>query len=222
MKFNRPLIIASTSPRRQFLMKEVGFQFHVEKPESDESFPDVMQVEAVPKFLAGQKAETFKSTIKDEIVMTADTIVIIDGEILNKPVDRHHAIGMLARLSGRTHTVITAVCLLDREKQDVFDDRTNVTFNKLSREEIEFYVDTHKPFDKAGAYGAQECLPAGVNPCSQEEIKFLKEINKIDLIEKSINTKTGSGIACIEKITGSYFTVMGLPIHMVYKHLLNF
>lgn len=181
-----------------------------------------MPVEAVPKFLAAQKAETFKLSINDEIVLTADTVVIIDGEILNKPVDRHHAIRMLNRLSGRSHTVITAVCLLDRGKQDVFDDHSSVTFKKLSQQEIEFYVDTCKPLDKAGAYGAQECLPSGVNPCSHEEIKFLKEINKMDLIEKSINMKAGSGMACIEKITGSYFNVMGLPIHKVYEHLLNF
>lgn len=201
---------------------EVGFHFRIEKPESDENFPDFMPVEAVPKFLAAQKAETFKSSINDEIVLTADTVVIIDGEILNKPVDRHHAIRMLNRLSGRSHTVITAVCLLDRGKQDVFDDHSSVTFKKLSQQEIEFYVDTCKPLDKAGAYGAQECLPSGVNPCSHEEIKFLKEINKMDLIEKSINMKAGSGMACIEKITGSYFNVMGLPIHKVYEHLLNF
>lgn len=222
IKFNRKLILASTSPRRQFLLQELGFHFRIENPESDESFPNVMPAEAIPKFLAEQKAETLKSTIKDEIVMTADTVVIIDGGILNKPDDRHHAIEMLNCLSGRTHTVITAVCLLDREKQDVFDDHSRVTFKKLSQKEIEFYVDTCKPLDKAGAYGAQECLPSGVNPCSHEEIKFLKEINKMDLIEKSINTKAGSGMACIEKITGSYFNVMGLPIHKVYEHLLSF
>lgn len=188
MKFDRPLILASTSPRRQFLMREAGFQFRAERPVSDETYSDAMPAELVPKYLAEQKANSFKSSLTNEILMTADTVVIIDGQILNKPGDRLDAIRMLTLLSGRTHTVITAVCLLDAEKLDVFDDRTQVTFRKLSPEEIEFYVDTYKPFDKAGAYGAQDWL----------------------------------GMVGIEKINGSYFTVMGLPMHKVYRHLLMF
>ncbi len=188
MEFKRPLILASTSPRRQFLMKEAGFQFRIEKPDSDESFPDTMPVEKVPSFLASKKATTFKDKLKDEIVIASDTVVIINNKILNKPADRKEAIAMLTELSGNTHTVITAVCLLSKEKMDLFDDRTEVTFSKLSLEEIEYYVDNFKPFDKAGAYGAQDWL----------------------------------GMIGIEKIDGSYFTVMGLPMHKVYQHLMRF
>ncbi|MEK6780710.1 MAG: Maf family protein [Bacteroidota bacterium] len=221
--FNRPLILASSSPRRQYLMKEVGFQFKVESPDIDEAFPAGMDVQRVPTFLAETKAKVFAEKINTEIVITADTIVILKDKILNKPRDRAEAIAMLTELSGQTHLVITAVCLFSKKKIDCFDDHTKVTFNKLSNAEISFYVDTCKPFDKAGAYGVQECLPAGMNPCSQEEVDFLKRIAKLDLIEKSLVTvKTGRGMDGIEKINGSYFNVMGMPIHKVYSHLLNF
>ena len=222
MKFDRPLVLASTSPRRQFLLRELGFQFSIEKPEADESFPASMAPEAVPKFLADKKAMTFKERLQNEIVITSDTIVILGSKILNKPGDREEAVQMLSDLSGKTHLVITAICLLAREKQDLFDVRTEVKFNNLTANEINSYVDNCKPFDKAGAYGAQECLPAGMNPCSDEEIELLKTMNKIDLINKSINSKPGMGMVAIGKINGPYFNVMGFPIHKVYEHLVRF
>ena len=188
MKLDRPLILASTSPRRQFLMKEAGFQFRVENPDGDESFPATMPLEKVPSFIAKKKADAFKSTLQNEIVLTADTVVILNNRILNKPGGRGEAIEMLSALSGLTHTVITAVCLLSKDKEDLFDDRTEVTFKTLSQKEIHFYVDQYMPFDKAGAYGAQDWL----------------------------------GMVGIEKINGSYFTVMGLPMHKVYEHLMKF
>lgn len=223
MNFNRPLILASSSPRRQYLMREAGFQFRVQVPDIDESFPPEMPVTEVPKYLAEKKARVFESQMKDEIVISSDTIVILNNEILNKPLHRQEAIEMLSRLSGHTHTVITAVCLLSKEKIDCYDDYTEVTFKKLTTEEISFYVDNYKPYDKAGAYGAQDCLPAGVNPCSNDEIQFLKQIGKLELIEKTFTvTQTGIGLVAIEKINGSYFTVMGMPIHLVYSHLKMF
>lgn len=188
MTLGRPLILASTSPRRQFLMKEAGYIFRVEAPRSDERFPDFMPAEMVPRFLAEEKGKAFKDLIQDEIVITADTVVILDGQILNKPQNRQEAIHMLSLLAGRTHKVITAVCLLAAEKQDLFDDATKVTFRKLDEKEIEYYVDTCQPFDKAGAYGAQDWL----------------------------------GMVGISKIIGSYFTVMGMPMHKVYTHLRDF
>lgn len=147
MNFNRPLILASSSPRRQYLMREAGFQFRVQVPDIDESFPADMPIQSVPKYLAEKKARIFESQLEQEIVIASDTVVILRNEILNKPADRKDAIEMLNRLSGQTHTVITAVCLLAREKVDCFEDHTEVTFNKLSLKEIEFYVDTYKPFD---------------------------------------------------------------------------
>ena len=221
MNLKHPLILASSSPRRQFLMKQMGFQFMLARPGIDESFPPGMPVEKVAAFLAQKKASVFGEQLKAETVLTADTVVILDDAILNKPLDRDDAIDMLTVLSGRTHTVITAVCLMNKSKMDCFDDRTDVTFKTLPRADIEFYVDHYKPFDKAGAYGAQECLPAGVNPCSREEIDFLKQIAKMDLIDKSISREK-AGIVAIEEINGSYFNVMGLPVHKVYTHLTRF
>lgn len=168
-------------------MRETGFNFTVEKPDVDETFPTQLPVEQVARYLATQKAEYFRPRITDEVVVTADTVVIIDNSILNKPQDRNEAIRMLNVLSGRTHLVMTGVCILSSEKEESFDDTTEVTFKKLSQAEIEFYVGQYKPFDKAGAYGAQDWI----------------------------------GMVAIEKITGSYFNVMGLPIHLVYQHLSN-
>ncbi len=204
-------------------MHEAGFNFKVQVPDIDESFPTEMPVRAVPKYLAEKKARVFESELTNEIVISSDTVVILNDEILNKPLNRLEAINMLSRLSGHTHTVITAVCLLSKGKIDCFDDHTEVTFKELTSEEINFYVDNYKPFDKAGAYGAQDCLPAGVNPCSYEEIRFLKQIDKLELIEKTFTvTQAGIGLVAIEKISGSYFTVMGMPIHLVYSHIHNF
>ena len=179
------LILASSSPRRQYLMKEAGFNFTVEKPDVEESFPSTMPVEQVAKYLASKKAEYFRPKMTDEIIVTADTVVIISNKILNKPIDRIEAIDMLTLLSGKTHIVMTGVCILSKEKEESFDDTTEVTFKQLSKTEIEFYVGHYKPYDKAGAYGAQDWI----------------------------------GMVAIEKISGSYFNVMGLPIHKVYHHL---
>lgn len=168
-------------------MKEAGFAFTVEKPDVDESFPDTLPVDRVAKYLAEKKAEVFRLRIQNETVVTADTVVILGNRILNKPADRTEAIGMLRDLSDKTHLVMTGVCILSKEKELAFDDTTEVTFKKLSDAEIAFYVDTYKPYDKAGAYGAQDFI----------------------------------GMIAIEKIIGSYFNVMGLPIHKVYQQLIN-
>ena len=185
IKLKRKLILASSSPRRQYLMKEAGFEFTVEKPDVDESFPANMPVDQVARFLAAKKAEYFRLKIRDEIIVTADTVVILFDKILNKPSDRKEACEMLSMLSGRTHLVMTGVCILSQEKEESFDDTTEVTFQSLTKEEIEFYVDHYKPYDKAGAYGAQDWI----------------------------------GMVAIKKLNGSYFNVMGLPIHEVYQHL---
>jgi septum formation protein len=187
MNLKRPLILASSSPRRQYLMKEAGFEFTVEKPGVDESFPPEMPVDEVARYLASKKAEYFRLRMQNEIIVTADTVVILFNKILNKPKDRKEACDMLTSLSGRTHLVMTGVCILSKEREESFDDTTEVTFQPITKEEIEFYVDHYKPYDKAGSYGAQDWI----------------------------------GMVAIQKITGSYFNVMGLPIHKVYEHLKN-
>lgn len=187
MHKKRPIILASSSPRRQYLLKEAGFEFTIEKPDVDESFPNNLPVQKVAKYLAEKKAEVFRQNIAKEIVVTADTVVILGKRILNKPADRNEAIEMLQSLSGKTHLVVTGVCILSKEKEVAFDDTTEVTFATLTQSEIEFYIDTYKPFDKAGSYGAQDFI----------------------------------GMIAIEKIVGSYFNVMGLPIHKVYQQLIN-
>ena len=216
----RPLILASSSPRRQFLMKEAGFEFSVEKPEVDEVFPDDLPVDQVARYLAAIKAESLRPKLRDHVIVTADTVVILDGKIRNKPIDREDAYRMLTSLSDRTHTVMTGVSIVSKEKVEHFDDTTEVTFQKLSPGEIEFYIDHFKPYDKAGAYGAQDTLPVGMNPCSPEETEFLSFIKKEILISETMTNFPEDGrIVLIREISGSYFNVMGLPIHKVYRHL---
>ncbi|HCZ35088.1 MAG TPA: septum formation protein Maf [Cytophagales bacterium] len=220
---NRPLILASSSPRRQYLMREIGFSFTVRVPDIDESFSASMPAVDVPAYLAEKKARVFEADLQDEVVVASDTVVILNNEILNKPTDRNDAINMLCKLSGKTHTVVTAVCLLSKTKSICFSDHTQVTFRSLSLTDIEFYIDHFKPLDKAGAYGAQDCLPENFNPCSKEEIDFLDSIDRHNLIEHTITQPaTGKRITIIDKIVGSYFTVMGLPIHLVYQKLNSF
>lgn len=216
----RPLILGSSSPRRQFLMKEAGFKFSIEKPEVDEVFPPELPVVQVARYLAAIKAESFRPGLREQVIVTADTVVILDGKILNKPADREDAYRMLTSLSDRTHVVMTGVSIVSKEKEEHFDDTTKVTFRKLSPREIEFYIDHFKPYDKAGAYGAQDSLPAGMNPCSTEEMQFLRIIRKENLIrETMVNYPEDGRIVLIREISGSYFNVMGLPIHKVYDHL---
>lgn len=223
MNFTRKLVLASSSPRRQYLMRELGYSFKVEKPDVDEDFPHDLPVEQVAKYLATKKAEFFRLRMQDEILVTADTVVIINNKILNKPQNRAEAIAMLSELAGATHTVMTGVCILSKEKEDSFEETTQVTFKRLTRKDIESYIDQYNPFDKAGSYGAQDCLPAGMNPCSAEEINFLTSVQKSHLIQNTITPSQGNeGIVMIEKINGSYFNVMGLPIHQVHEHLLRY
>lgn len=215
----RTLTLASSSPRRQYLMREAGFVFTIEKPEVEETFPAELPVNQVARYLAALKAEYFRPKMRDQVIVTADTVVILDGRILNKPKDRTDAINMLSSLSGNTHRVMTGVSIISKEKEESFDETTEVTFRSLSEKEIEFYVDHFEPYDKAGAYGAQDCLPEAFNPCSQDEMIFLKTIGKEDLIERTFTKNGAPGIVIIREISGSYFNVMGLPVHRVYRHL---
>ena len=154
------IILASNSPRRQQLLHEMGISFEVRVKPVDEIFPENLSNEEVAIFLCELKANAFvEDEFKDdELLITADTIVCLGDEILNKPNDRPHAIEMLTKLSGKMHEVITGVCLRSKEKMKSFSVSTNVYFRELSMNEIEYYVDAFHPLDKAGSYGIQEWI----------------------------------------------------------------
>lgn len=155
------IILASASPRRSDLMKMAGFTFDVRVKNTPETHPDEVIIEDIPQHLAERKAMAFFDEItEDEVIVAADTIVILNGKIFEKPQHREEAMGMLTALSGQTHKVVTGVCLLSKSKKVSFRDVTKVTFNALSENEIAFYVDNFKPYDKAGAYACQEWIGA--------------------------------------------------------------
>ncbi len=154
------VILASQSPRRQELLKGLGIEFETKTKEGiEEIYPEGLSDEEVAIYLAELKAKAFKSELIDNtIVITADTIVCINGKVVNKPTDRDDAIRMITELSGNKHQVITGVCVSTNEKSISFNAKTDVYFANLSQEEVEYYVDTFKPYDKAGAYGIQEWI----------------------------------------------------------------
>ncbi|MDO5664962.1 MAG: Maf-like protein [Bacteroidia bacterium] len=159
-KNNYRLILASNSPRRKELLSGIDIDYEVKTlPDIDESFPDNLLKEKVAEFLAKKKALAYLSVLKDdELLITADTVVLLNNKIYGKPVDNADAKRMLRDLSGQTHRVITGVCLTSTQKQVVFSDTAKVTFGNLSDEEIEYYVEKYRPMDKAGAYGVQEWI----------------------------------------------------------------
>ena len=154
------LILASNSPRRKELLAGLGLPFEVRVLEGiDESYPKELPVAEVALYIAGKKAAAYRQTIADdELIITADTVVIVGDEILGKPVDEADAVRMLRELSGRTHQVTTGVCLLTTQQERRFAVTTDVTFKSLTDDEIQYYVTRYKPFDKAGAYGIQEWI----------------------------------------------------------------
>ncbi len=154
------LILASNSPRRKELLAGLGLPFEVRVLQDiDESYPDDLPVSEVALYIAGKKADAYRTIVNDdELIITADTVVIVGDEILGKPVDEADAERMLRQLSGRIHQVTTGVCLLTASQERRFAVTTDVTFKELSDEEIRYYVTTYKPFDKAGAYGIQEWI----------------------------------------------------------------
>lgn len=182
-------ILASKSPRRQYLLKELGLTFDIHTKDVDESFPEQLKAQEIPLYLCEKKANAFDAELADEsIVITSDTIVWVDGQVLNKPVDKADAVRMLQLLSGKMHEVFTGVCLKSKRKTTSFYACTKVYFKTLSLQEINYYIENYSPYDKAGAYGAQEWI----------------------------------GYIAVEKIEGSYFNVMGLPLKELYEELLRF
>lgn len=154
------IILASNSPRRKELLSGLGVDYEVKTlPDVDESYPDGLSGEEIAKHISRGKAEAYRSLIQaDELVITADTIVWLDGTVMGKPKDEEEAKDMLMRLSGKTHQVITGVCLTTASMQTTFATVTDVTFATLTDEEVDYYVTRYQPMDKAGSYGVQEWI----------------------------------------------------------------
>ncbi len=186
---NYTVILASKSPRRQQLLRDLGIDFEVQVHEVEETYPENLTVGQIPVYLAGLKAQPFINELTpDTLLITSDTIVSLQEQVLGKPCDYNHAFETLKALSGQQHQVITGVCITTADKSSSFASTTNVWFKTLSDGEIHHYIKTCKPYDKAGAYGIQEWI----------------------------------GYIGIEKIEGSYFNVMGLPVQRLYEELDNF
>lgn len=153
-----PLILSSNSPRRKELLAGLDIPFEVRVIEDiDESYPDSLPTGEIAEYIAQKKAAAYEVG-NDEVLITADTIVVLDNQILGKPADAEEAKQMLRSLSGKTHHVITGVCLKSHDQQHHFSVISEVTFKTLAEEEISYYVENYKPFDKAGAYGIQEWI----------------------------------------------------------------
>lgn len=186
---NKQIILASSSPRRQELLKGMDIDFLIKLKNVEENYPSNLKEEEITNFLANLKANAFENDLNEnELLITADTIVWHNNKALEKPKNKQQAIEMLTNLSGTSHKVISSVCIKNTKHQKTFFDVTNVYFKNFTKNEIEYYVTNYKPFDKAGAYGIQEWL----------------------------------GFIGVTKIEGSYFNVMGLPIHKLYDELIKF
>lgn len=179
------ILLASQSPRRKELLSSLGFEFEVVKIDCEEILPEHIEIGEAAGYLSELKAEAFRKLEVGEVLITADTVVAIDNQILGKPKDEEDAKNMLQQLSGKTHQVFTGISIKTLDKTITETDVADVEFDEISDEEIDFYVKNYKPFDKAGSYGIQEWL----------------------------------GMAKIKKMTGSFYTIMGLPTHLVYKIL---
>jgi len=188
-EFPYQIILGSNSPRRQELLKSLGFTFLNKPINADESFPAELQAEEICLYLAEKKADAYPEDLKDdEILITADTIVWCEGKVFNKPANFVEGKKMLETLSGKMHEVFTAICLKSGNKQTTFYDVSKVYFKKLKPEEIEYYLTNYSPYDKAGGYGVQDWL----------------------------------GYIGIDKIEGSFYNVMGLPVKELYEELVKF
>ena len=158
--FNKKIILASKSPRRSQLLREAGFHFDIKTKEVDEIYPEDMPAEQVAPYLAELKAMACREFLRadDEILLTSDCVVILDGNIYGKPTDLEDAKMILRALSGRVHTVMTGVCLLSNHKKKVFSAISKVHFDELDEEEINYYLEKYQPYDKAGSYAIQEWI----------------------------------------------------------------
>ncbi len=158
MNLNYHLILASKSPRRQALLKSLDLDFSIKTMEVYESFSDNMPVREVAQYLAEKKSAAFGQLAEKELLITSDTTVVLDDEIMNKPADRSEALEMIGKLSGQMHEVVSGVCLRTTHQLITFSETTRGYFKDLSQAEMEHYVDQYQPYDKAGAYGIQEWI----------------------------------------------------------------
>lgn len=186
--FQRKILLASKSPRRSFLLKQAGIPFELIDINVEETYPDSMPVHDIAPYLAKKKAAAAKSFIKDqEIVLTADSVVILGDAIYEKPVDKADAQRILRNLSGQIHEVVTGVCLMAVEKEMVFSGVSKVYFEELSDSEIDYYIDQYQPFDKAGAYAIQEWI--GLCKVSKIEGTYSNIMGlPVDLVYKNLQT----------------------------------
>lgn len=153
------IVLGSASPRRQELLRGINLNFEVIPMDVEESYPPYLTGVEIPMYLAEKKADAYKSMLDDELmVITADTIVFLDGKVLGKPVDKADAFKMLQRLSGKTHQVITGVCISTNLRRRTFHTISEVKFVRLNDSEIEYYLEHYAPYDKAGSYGVQEWI----------------------------------------------------------------
>ncbi|MFM2206261.1 MAG: hypothetical protein RL213_236 [Bacteroidota bacterium] len=217
------IVLGSASPRRKQLLEGLGWPVVVRKKEVDEVFPSHLKQEEIPVHLAELKAMAFDGDISaEELLVTADTIVWLDGKVLGKPVDEEDACRMLHELQGKTHQVFTGVSLTCAGRRHCFSVRTDVTFKQLAAATITDYVLHYRPMDKAGSYGAQECLPAGMDPLADHEREFLERIGRPGLFRDSLAVDPQRQVPMIERIDGSYFNVMGLPVAELWDELEHF
>jgi septum formation protein len=169
------IILASRSPRRQQLLSDLGLKFDIVIKDYTETYPENLVGEEIASYLAYRKAISFRNEISEnEIVITADTIVWCNNKVLGKPVDHDDAARILREISGNTHEVITGVCLFSSNREKTFSVSTRVTFDALSDEDIDYYIEEYKPYDKAGAYGIQEWI--GIAACSHIEGSYFNVV----------------------------------------------
>ena len=216
----KKIILGSASPRRRQLLSAIFPSVEVRVKNTDETFPSHLKASEIPLFLAEEKSNSFKGEIlRGEILITADTIVWFDNHVLNKPADASEALDMLRKLSGKVHRVYTGVCIAAIRAKESFSVMSEVEFIPADDKTLTDYIRQYQPFDKAGSYGAQECLPDGYNPLSDKEKSFLKSIHRTDLFETSLAVKDHAKVPLIKRIEGSYFNVMGLPVVELFTML---
>lgn len=162
------IILASGSPRRKQILDDAGFEFSIISPDVDESFAEDVDVDSVPLMLANRKMEKAKTLCQpNDIIITADTVVILENKIIGKPIDRNDAVAILKALSGKQHKVVSGVCIAQGERQYDLEVTTRVYFDTLTDAEVDFYIDKYQPYDKAGAYAIQEWI--GINKITRIE-----------------------------------------------------